>query len=104
MWRVEGILWDFAEFILTDKCNLVSVIFILDRQTLLNAVKLDEATQDRGVTIDRFACFREATNYLRQIFLSLHYLHIEVGVLSLVFREEVFKVLVHSMKESIDFF
>ena len=63
--RIEGIFWDFAKFVLTNKGNLVSIIFILERQTLLNAVKLDEATQDSGVTIDWFACFREATNYLR---------------------------------------
>lgn len=65
VWRVEGIFWDFAEFIFTNKCNLVSVIFILERQTLLNTVKLDQATQYSGVTINWFACFREATNYLR---------------------------------------
>ena len=73
------------------------VIFILKGQTLLNTVKLDEATQDSGVTIDCFACFRETTNNLGKVILSLHYFHIEVGVLPLVFCEEVFKVLVNSV-------
>jgi len=80
------------------------VIFILDAQTLLNRVEFDKAAQDSSVAIYRFTGFGQAAHDRSEVFMTPHDFHIEVGMFPLMLSQEVFKVLVNSVQESVDFF
>ena len=79
------------------------IIFVLNRKRVLNTGKLDQAAEDRRVALNSLASFSQTSLDLTDVLLAAVDLNIEVSVLLLVLGQKVFKVLMNSVQERVDF-
>jgi hypothetical protein len=81
----------------------VLIVFVLNRKRVLNTGKLDQAAEDRRVALNSLASFSQTSLDLTDVLLAAVDLNIEVSVLLLVLGQKVFKVLMNSVQERVDF-
>jgi hypothetical protein len=99
----EWILGYFRHLVPANKCDVVLIIFVLNRKRVLNTGKLDQAAEDRRVALNSLASFSQTSLDLTDVLLAAVDLNIEVSVLLLVLGQKVFKVLMNSVQERVDF-
>lgn len=86
------------------KLHLVPILFILESKGMFNAVEFHKTTQNSCITLNSLLRSLITLGNLLELFHVPQHLHIHVCVLSLVLGQEVFKVLVHCMQESVYLF
>lgn len=97
----EWILRHFGHLVPANERDVVFVVFVLNRQRVLNAGKLDQAAEDRRIALYSLTSLGQTRLDRVDILLAALDLDIKVRVLSLMLGQEVFEILMNSVQESV---
>ena len=82
----------------------MSIVFVGQSERLLYRIELNEARQDRCVRLNSSSHCLHLRNDLAHVFSDLEDAHVEACMLLFMLVQERFKVLMHRVQESVDFF
>ena len=82
----------------------MSIAFVGQSERLFDRIELNKARQDRCVRLNSRPHCLHLRNDLAHVFSDLEDAHVEACMLLFMLVQERFKVLMHRVQESVDFF